>query len=229
MNQYLICNNKTSVRCNFIQYYNLISSHICLHANIRNMASLETKVIMEKIFLQSSNLIKESITLIPEIEKTLQIVINCIKHGNKIIVFGNGGSAADAQHIAAELIGKFQKDRSSFPAIALTTDSSIITSVGNDFSFENIFSRQCEGLASKDDVVIGISTSGNSQNVVKGLITSQKIGCKTIGFLGNSGGKIKDLVDVAVIVNSKSTPRIQEVHRIIFHIICDLVEQDLTN
>ena len=118
------------------------------------MASLETKVIMEKIFLQSSNLVKESIILIPEIEKTLQIVTNCIKHGNKIIIFGNGGSAADAQHIAAELIGKFQKDRSSFPAIALTTDSSIITSIGNDFSFENIFSRQCEGLASKDDVVI---------------------------------------------------------------------------
>jgi D-sedoheptulose 7-phosphate isomerase len=193
------------------------------------MVSLEKKVIIEKIFLQSSNLIKESITLIPEIEKTLQIIINCIKNGNKIIVFGNGGSAADAQHIAAEFIGKFQKDRSSFPAIALTTDSSIITSVGNDFSFDNIFSRQCEGLASKDDVVIGISTSGNSQNIVNGLITSQKIGCKTLGFLGNDGGKIKNLVDVAVIVNSKSTPRIQEVHRIIFHIICDLVEQDLTN
>ena len=193
------------------------------------MASLETKVIMEKIFLQSSNLIKESITLIPEIEKTLQIVTNCIKHGNKIIIFGNGGSAADAQHIAAELIGKFQKDRSSFPAIALTTDSSILTSIGNDFSFENIFSRQCEGLASKDDVVIGISTSGNSQNVVNGLVISKKNGCKTIGFLGNGGGKIKDIVDVAVIVNSKSTPRIQEVQRIIFHIICELAEQDLTD
>ena len=193
------------------------------------MASHEEKVIMEKIFLQSSNLIKESTTLIPEIEKVLQIIINCIKHGNKIIVFGNGGSAADAQHIAAEFVGKFQKDRFSFPAIALTTDSSIITSIGNDFSFENIFSRQCEGLASKDDVVIGISTSGNSQNVVNGLVISKKNGCKTIGFLGNDGGKIKDIVDVAVIVNSKSTPRIQEVQRIIFHIICELAEQDLTD
>ena len=103
------------------------------------MVGLEKKIIMEKIFLQSSNLIKESITLIPEIEKALQITINCIKHGNKIIVFGNGGSAADAQHVAAELVGKFQKDRFSFPAIALTTDSSILTSIGNDFSFENIF------------------------------------------------------------------------------------------
>ena len=193
------------------------------------MASHEKKVIMEKIFLQSSNLSKESTTLIPEIEKVLQIIINCIKHGNKIIVFGNGGSAADAQHIAAEFVGKFQKDRFSFPAIALTTDSSILTSIGNDFSFENIFSRQCEGLASKDDVVIGISTSGNSQNVVNGLVISKKNGCKTIGFLGNDGDKIKDIVDVAVIVNSKSTPRIQEVQRIIFHIICELAEQDLTD
>ena len=193
------------------------------------MVSLEKKIVMEKIFLQTSNLIKESITLIPEIDKALQIVINCIKDGNKIIVFGNGGSAADAQHIAAELVGKFQKNRSSFPAIALTTDSSILTSIGNDFSFESIFSRQCEGLASKDDVVIGISTSGNSQNVVNGIITSKKNGCKTIGFLGSNGGKIKDIVDVAVTVNSKSTPRIQEVHRTIFHIICDLAEQDLTN
>ena len=193
------------------------------------MASHEKKVNMEKIFLQSSNLIKESATLIPEIEKVLQIIINCIKRGNKIIVFGNGGSAADAQHIAAEFVGKFQKDRFSFPAIALTTDSSILTSIGNDFSFENIFSRQCEGLASKDDVVIGISTSGNSQNVVNGLVISKKNGCKTIGFLGNDGGKIKDIGDVAVIVNSESTPRIQEVQRTIFHIICELAEQDLTD
>ena len=153
----------------------------------------------------------------------------CSEAGGKVILVGNGGSAADAQHIAAEFVGKFQKDRFSFPAIALTTDSSILTSIGNDFSFESIFSRQCEGLASKDDVVIGISTSGNSQNIVNGLITSKKNGCKTIGFLGNNGGKIKDIVDVAVTVNSKSTPRIQEVHRTIFHIICDLAEQDLTN
>lgn len=193
------------------------------------MTKIEPKASIEKIFSDSSDLIKESTTLIPEIEKVLQIIIHCIKHGNKIVVFGNGGSAADAQHVAAELVGKFQKDRSSFPAIALTTDSSVITSIGNDFSFENIFSRQCEGLASKDDVAIGISTSGNSENVVNGLITSKKNGCKTVGFLGNAGGKIKDIVDVAVIVNSKSTPRIQEVHRTIFHAICDLVEQDLAN
>ena len=155
--------------------------------------------------------------------------IAAFRDNKKMLLCGNGGSASDAQHIAAEFVGKFQKDRFSFPAIALTTDSSILTSIGNDFSFENIFSRQCEGLASKDDVVIGISTSGNSQNVVNGLVISKKNGCKTIGFLGNDGGKIKDIVDAAIIVNSKSTPRIQEVHRTIFHIICDLVEQDLTN
>ena len=163
------------------------------------------------------------------IEQIAGLCIVAFRKDKKMLLCGNGGSASDAQHIAAEFLGKFQKDRFSFPAIALTTDSSILTSIGNDFSFENIFSRQCEGLASKDDVVIGISTSGNSQNVVNGLVISKKNGCKTIGFLGNGGGKIKDIVDVAVIVNSKSTPRIQEVQRIIFHIICELAEQDLTD
>ena len=192
------------------------------------MASHEKKVNMEKIFLQSSNLIKESATLIPEIEKVLQIIINCIKRGNKIIVFGNGGSAADAQHIAAEFVGKFQKDRFSFPAIALTTDSSIITSIGNDFSFENIFSRQCESLVNLDDVVIAISTSGNSKNIVKGLEMSKKRGAKTISLLGNSGGIIKNYSDIAIIVDSSVTANIQEVHRIIYHIICNLVEKSLS-
>ena len=184
---------------------------------------------IEKSIIDSTNIIMQSTSLSEKISNSIEAIINCLKNGNKIVLFGNGGSAADAQHIAAEFVGKFQKDRFSFPAIALTTDSSILTSIGNDFSFENIFSRQCEGLASKDDVVIGISTSGNSQNVVNGLVTSKKNGCKTIGFLGNDGGKIKDIVDVAVIVNSESTPRIQEVQRTIFHIICELAEQDLTD
>ena len=178
---------------------------------------------------ENFNTILSDENLLQTIEQIVGLCIVAFRNDKKMLLCGNGGSASDAQHIAAEFVGKFQKDRFSIPAIALTTDSSILTSIGNDFSFENIFSRQCEGLASKDDVVIGISTSGNSQNVVNGLVISKKNGCKTIGFLGNDGGKIKDIVDVAVIVNSKLTPRIQEVHRTIFHIICDLAEQDLTN
>ncbi|MBI3254868.1 MAG: SIS domain-containing protein, partial [Nitrosarchaeum sp.] len=143
---------------------------------------------------ESSQIIKDSIRLIPQIEKTISIITKCILDGNKVILFGNGGSAADAQHIAAELIGKFKINRSSFPAIALTTDSSVITSLSNDYSFDIVFSRQCESLVQKGDVVIGISTSGNSVNVKKGLETAKKKGAITIGLLGSKGGTIKKLV-----------------------------------
>jgi D-sedoheptulose 7-phosphate isomerase len=143
------------------------------------------------------------------------------------VLFGNGGSAADAQHIAAEFVGRFNLERKSIASIALTTDTSIITSIGNDYSFNMIFSRQCESIVSKDDVVIGISTSGNSLNVINGLKTSKKNGAKTIGLLGNNGGKIKSIVDNHIIIKSKSTARIQEVHRIVSHLICDLVEKKM--
>ena len=175
-------------------------------------------------FNESITTITNSIDISEKIESTISIILKCLKSDNKIIVFGNGGSAADAQHIAAELIGRFNHERKSIPAIALTTDSSILTSLGNDYSFDVIFSRQCESLVKKDDVVIGISTSGNSKNVIEGLITSKKLGATTIGLLGNNGGKIKELVDIALTVNSSSTPRIQETHRVIYHIICEYVE-----
>ena len=180
-------------------------------------------------FISSSEIIKNSVSLSKIIQDSVLLVTDTIKNGNKIILFGNGGSAADAQHIAAELIGRFKLERQSYPAISLSTDTSIITSLGNDYSFDVIFSRQCESLVQKNDLVIGISTSGNSKNIENGLKTSKKLGAKTIGLLGNNGGKIGDIVDIAITVNSSSTDRIQEAHRTIYHIICDASEQIITN
>jgi len=182
---------------------------------------------VEQVFLESSKLIKDSSYLSSDIVECVDIIIKSLKKGKKIVLFGNGGSAADAQHIAAEFVGRFNLERKSIASIALTTDTSIITSIGNDYSFNMIFSRQCESIISKDDVVIGISTSGNSLNVINGLKTSKKNGAKTIGLLGNNGGKIKSIVDNHIIIKSKSTARIQEVHRIVSHLICDLVEKKI--
>lgn len=182
---------------------------------------------IENSIKDSSEIIKNTVILSKQIEMTINVMIGCIKQGNKIILFGNGGSAADAQHIAAELIGRFGKERRSFPAIALTTDSSILTSLANDYSYDIVFSRQCESLVSSGDVVIGISTSGNSKNVEKAIITAKEKGATTIGLLGNKGGSVKDKVDIAIIVDSDQTPKIQEAHRVIYHIICDIVEQEI--
>ena len=182
---------------------------------------------IKQIFHDSSQLINNSKNLQSEIKNCIGIILESLKNDKKIVLFGNGGSAADAQHIAAEFVGRFSLERKSYPAIALTTDSSIITSISNDYSFEQIFSRQCESIVSKDDIVVGISTSGNSLNVKNGLITSKKIGAKTIALLGNEGGEIKSIVDHSIIVQSSSTPRIQEVHRVISHLICDIVEKKM--
>ena len=182
---------------------------------------------IKQIFHDSSQLINNSKNLQSEIKNCIGIILESLKNDKKIVLFGNGGSAADAQHIAAEFVGRFSLERKSYPAIALTTDSSIITSISNDYSFEQIFSRQCESIVSKDDIVVGISTSGNSLNVKNGLITSKKNGAKTIALLGNEGGEIKSIVDHSIIVQSSSTPRIQEVHRVISHLICDIVEKKM--
>ena len=183
---------------------------------------------IKKIMVESSNLILNSINLSEKIEESINEIIKCFKRGNKIIVFGNGGSAADAQHIVAEFIGRFQKERKSLPAISLTTDSSIITSLANDYSYSIVFSRQCESLVSKGDVVIGISTSGKSKNVEEGIKAAKKKGAITIGLLGGNGGTIKNTVDISIVVPSTNTARIQEVHRVIYHIICDVVENEST-
>ena len=192
------------------------------------MKNLNVDNEIKKIILDSSSIVKKSTNLIPDINKAIKIITNCIKHDNKLVIFGNGGSAADAQHIAAEFVGRFSKERQSLPAISLTTDTSTITSIANDFSYDVIFSRQCESLVSKGDVVIGISTSGKSKNVKNGLIKSKKNGAHTIGLLGNKGGNIKNIVDVSIIIDSTATPRIQEAHRTIYHIICDLVERNIS-
>jgi len=184
---------------------------------------------INKLFEESANSILESRKLTTQISKIINLIIECIEKGNKILICGNGGSAADSQHFAAELIGRYQLERMSFPAIALTTDSSIITAVGNDYGFDLIFSRQCESLVKKNDIVIAISTSGNSLNVIKAIQASKKKGAITVGLLGGNGGDLQKMVDIAVIVPSKSTPRIQEVHRIIIHVICEFVEQSFKN
>jgi len=174
----------------------------------------------------TSRMILDLESIIPDISKTIDVISNCLIKGNKIVLFGNGGSAADAQHIAAEFIGRFNFNRSSLPAIALTSNSSILTSISNDYSYDVVFSRQCESLVKRGDVVIGISTSGNSLNVKKGLLISKKLSATTIGLLGKKGS-IKKIVDISLSVQCETTPEIQEAHRIIYHIICDHVERKI--
>lgn len=149
-----------------------------------------------------------------------------LKAGNKVLFCGNGGSAADAQHLAAELIGRFQKERRSLASIALTTDTSILTAVANDYGYDEVFARQVEGLGRSGDVLIGISTSGNSANVVKAALKARDTGMHTIAFTGEGGGKLKDICDITFAVPSKVTARIQEIHIMVGHIICELVEEE---
>lgn len=149
-----------------------------------------------------------------------------LKAGNKVLFCGNGGSAADAQHLAAELIGRFQKERRSLASIALTTDTSILTAVANDYGYNEVFARQVEGLGRSGDVLIGISTSGNSANVVKAALKARDTGMHTIAFTGEGGGKLKDICDITFAVPSKVTARIQEMHIMVGHIICELVEEE---
>jgi D-sedoheptulose 7-phosphate isomerase len=156
-----------------------------------------------------------------------QLIIAAYQRGGKVLLMGNGGSAADAQHIAAELVGRFKKERNALPAIALTTDTSILTALGNDYSFDEIFRRQIQALAQPEDVIIGISTSGNSPNVLLGIEKAKEIGAKTIGLSGKGGGKLAHTSELCIIVPSDDTPRIQEAHITIGHIICGLIEEAL--
>ena len=165
--------------------------------------------------------------LAEEIVKASQWVIECFKTGGKILLFGNGGSAADAQHIATELVCRFKKERKSLPALALSTNSSLVTAQANDKGFETIFARQIEVWAKKGDVAIAISTSGNSPNILKGIKKAKELGMKTIGFIGKKGGELKGLVELPLIVPSDDVPRIQEAHITIGHIICYLAEKEL--
>ena len=163
-----------------------------------------------------------------QIETASKICIKSLKNNGKILIMGNGGSAADAQHIAAELVGRYKTERKGLSAIALTTDTSAITSIANDYGFLHVFDRQIEALAQKDDVAIGISTGGTSQNVVNALVTANAIGCKTIGFSGKDGGNFNSICDVNLLVNANDTARIQEMHILIGHTICHLIELEFS-
>ena len=159
------------------------------------------------------------------LEIAAKLCIDCLKNGNKILIFGNGGSAADAQHIAAELVGRYKEDRKGLAAIALTTDTSALTSISNDFGYTHVFERQIEALAKKNDVVMAISTGGNSPNTINAIKLAKIIGCVTIGLSGKDGGEFNDLCDVNLIAMSHDTPRIQEMHTLIGHTICHLIEK----
>ncbi|NQT95493.1 MAG: D-sedoheptulose 7-phosphate isomerase [Candidatus Omnitrophica bacterium] len=187
------------------------------------MADLVKDIIRESIK------VKEAVlkSLSKEIKTASNLIVASLKKGGKLIVFGNGGSAADAQHIAAELVGRFKLERQGLAAIALTTNTSVLTSIANDYGYEEVFSRQVESLANENDVVIGISTSGNARNVITGLLEAKKIGIKTIALTGSGGGEMAAISDIALVVPSANTARIQEAHIVIGHIICELVEETL--
>lgn len=163
-----------------------------------------------------------------KIAEAAMLIVDCIKSGGKVIFFGNGGSAADAQHLACELVGRFRMERNAFPALSLTTNTSIITAISNDYGYDNLFARQVEAYARNGDVVVGISTSGNSSNVIEGIKKARSIGAKTIGLTAGHGGQLSEIADIALVVPSSDTPRIQEGHITIGHIICDIVEKFLT-
>jgi len=184
---------------------------------------------MEQIrnyFVEHNKVMEQVVAeLLPTLEGVATLIIDCLAKGNKLLVMGNGGSAADAQHLAAELVGRFVIERRALPAIALTTDSSILTAVGNDYGFDEIFQRQIQALAQPGDVVLGISTSGNSTNVLKALVTAGERGCVSVGLLGCDGGKIAPGVDLALTVPSTITAHVQEVHIVMIHLFCLLVDE----
>jgi D-sedoheptulose 7-phosphate isomerase len=165
--------------------------------------------------------------LVSTVAKVSEILVNSIEQGNKVLLFGNGGSAADAQHIAAEFVGRFAFDRPALPALALSVNTSCVTAIGNDYGFDLIFSRQIEALGRPGDVAIGISTSGNSHNILRGVSVAKGLGLQTVGLTGCTGQKLKNAVDYCICVPSSDTPRIQECHILIGHIISELVEQTI--
>jgi len=173
--------------------------------------------------IETANKMEE---LLPMIQEAGELATKTLKNGGKILICGNGGSAADSQHIAAELSGRFKKERKALAGIALTTDTSALTAIGNDYGYEYVFSRQTEALANEGDLLIGISTSGNSENVIKAIESARKIGCKVITLTGKSGGEMKNLGDVNIVIPSNDTPRIQEMHIMAGHMICAIIDEE---
>jgi D-sedoheptulose 7-phosphate isomerase len=163
-------------------------------------------------------------TLVPDIERACQLMTSTLQSGKKVLIAGNGGSAADAQHIAAELSGRFVKNRKALPGIALTTDTSALTAIANDYGYDYVFARQVEALAQPGDLFIGISTSGNSEVVLRAFKTAKEMGCQTLGLSGRDGGKMNGLCDLNIVVPSELTARIQEMHILIGHILCQAID-----
>ncbi len=183
---------------------------------------------IKDILLESIQVKEELLrTSIGKIIEITDMITDSLKKNGKVIFFGNGGSASDSQHLAAELVGRFKKDRRALPAIALTTNTAILTSLANDYGYEIVFAKQVEALGQKNDVAIGISTSGKAKNVVLGIKQAKKMGLKTIALTGTDGGELAKLADISLVVPSSVTARIQEAHITIGHIICEMVEHDL--
>lgn len=184
-----------------------------------------------KDIIKASITVKEQLlqneSLLEQIETSVQVITNAFKNGNAVYFAGNGGSAADAQHLAAEFSGRFYKDRKALPSDALHCNSSYLTAVANDYSYDVIYSRLLEGLAKKGDVLVGISTSGNSKNIVKAFEMAESMGVTTIAFTGEKGGQMKSMANYVINVPSNTTPRIQESHILVGHIICELVEENI--
>jgi D-sedoheptulose 7-phosphate isomerase len=182
--------------------------------------SIQTSIAVKERLLSSTE-------LVATVARISEILVDALKEGKKLILFGNGGSAADAQHIAAEFVGRFAFDRPALPALALTANTSCVTAIGNDYGFDVVFSRQIEAVGRPGDVALGISTSGNSPNVLRALSVAKGLGLHTVALAGCTGGKLKDAVDHCICVPSNETPRIQECHILIGHIISELVEQTI--
>lgn len=187
---------------------------------MRERYAREREAIIRNLEMQ-----KEALdALAPEILKAARLIEACLETGGKVLVFGNGGSAASAQHFAAELTGRYVKECEPKAAIALTTDTSALTAIGNDYGFDEIFARQIRALAKKGDVAVGFSTSGNSQNVIRALDEAREVGCATIAILGRRGGATLETADTAIVFGAQETPRIQEFHDVVCHLICALVD-----
>ncbi|CAJ99974.1 gmhA [Helicobacter acinonychis str. Sheeba] len=181
---------------------------------------------IKKEFLAHKEALEKSLESLEEsLIQSVQLLIETLENEGKILICGNGGSASDAQHFAAELTGRYKLERKGLSAISLSTDTSVLTAIANDYGYEEVFARQVEALGNPQDILIGISTSGNSKNVLKAYEKAKDLGIKTISLVGRDGGKMKPLSDIALIVPSGDTPRIQEIHILIIHILCDCIER----
>lgn len=186
-------------------------------------------MIQNELYAHQETIRKTIDTLIPDIQNASELMVKVLKSGNKILLVGNGGSAADAQHIAAELTGRYKSERKGLPAIALTTDTSALTAISNDYGYGRVFDRQVEALANPGDLLIGISTSGNSDNIISAFRLAKELKCTTLGMSGRSGGKMNEVCDLNLIIPSDDTPRIQEMHILIGHILCQAIDDAFSN